>query len=369
MVAYRMPGAPPPSEAAAPPSISICRCCGVVAPVQGTTCSVCKKPLGETRAVVPAPSQDTFWVAMRCAFTCNSCKFLAPLDGLDADGAVECAHCGLRQRFDVSSWPAALGFAHAVGDLAGPLPEGRNPHPWLWIGSENPYVAVGDSATFERVESGALSIDAAPGHPVCRRCHVPVAVHVTGPGAAETRCPTCGDTARYAITDDARKVAESVVAVIADEHRNDRLRAHAVATQAGVMALKCPSCGAPLGVPDSGGIATCTFCKAACIVPARVRTRARNETPEPDVWWILFQGASAKRRELEAPVDNAPAGIAPFNFKKLMGARPDAPIGDAPGVYDAPEVPGIYWPQVALTALVGTVAAGLGVLIYELALR
>ncbi|MFT3775709.1 MAG: hypothetical protein QM820_60960 [Minicystis sp.] len=367
MVAYRMPGAPPPSLVPAPPAVWICRRCGVVAPSEGSACAVCKQTLAETRAQVPAQSLDTFWVAVRCAFTCNSCKFLAPLDNLDADGAVECAHCGLRQRFDVPSWTAALDFAHAVGDLAGPQPEGRNPHPTLWIGSENPYAEAGKTHAFERTESGVLAIDAAPGHPVCRRCHVPVAVTVTAPGAAETRCPTCGDTARYAIADDARKLSGALVAVIADEHRNDRLRAQAVATQAGVMALKCPSCGAPLGLPDSGGVATCTFCKAACIVPARVRTRARNETPEPDVWWILFQGASAKRRDLEAPSE--PAAGAPNAIKKLIAGRAYTPIGDAPGVYDAPEVPGIYWPQVGVTALVGTVAAALGIAIYEVLIR
>jgi hypothetical protein len=45
------------------------------------------------------------------------------------------------------------------------------------------------------------------------------------------------------------------------------------------------------------------------------------------------------------------------------------PIGDAPGVYAAPEVPGIYWPQVALTAALGTAAAAIGLLIYEVLLR
>jgi hypothetical protein len=331
---------------------------------------VCKHPLAETRVSVAAPSPDTFWVAVRCAFTCNSCKFLAPLDGLDADGAVECAHCGLRQRFEVPAWTPALDFAHAVGDLAGPEPEGRNPHPTLWIGSENPYVGVGDQGTFERTESGALAIDAAPGHPVCRKCHVPLSITVTGPGATQTRCPTCGDTATYAIPDEGRALSQALVAVVADDHRSDKQRAQAKATQVGgVVALGCPACGAPLGVPDAGGLATCTFCKAACIVPARVRMRARNETPEPVVWWMLFQGASAKRRELEAPTDAGAAGAVKAGLKLIKLGHDDTPIGDAPGVYDAPEVPGIYWPQVALTAALGTAAAALGMVIYEVLLR
>lgn len=365
MVAYRTPGGPP-SAMPPVPTVIVCRCCGVIAPESGTACAVCKRPLGEVRVSVPAQALDRFWVAVRCGFTCNSCKFLAPLDALDADGAVECAHCGLRQRFDVSAWSAALEHAHAVGDLAGPAPEGRSPHPTLWIGSENPHAAIGATATFASIESGVLSVEAAPGHPVCRACQVPVAVTVTAAGAVATRCPRCQGTATYATDDAARATSGALIAVVADEHRSDRPRAQATATQSGVIALKCPACGAPLGVPDRGGIATCTFCKAACIVPARVRTRARNETPEPDVWWILFQGTSPKRRELEQPTEDDAARVAGVVIDLLKPGAKTTPIGDAPGVYEAPEVPGIYWPQVGLTVAVGSLAVVLGMIVFEL---
>lgn len=365
----RITGAAPSATANAPPAVVVCRSCGIVAPTQGTHCSLCNKPLDETRVQVPAQSADTFWVAVRCGFTCNSCKFLAPLDALDADGAVECAHCGLRQRFEVPQWTPALEFAHAVGDLAGPLPEGRNPHPTLWIGSENPYDGVGVRHAFEHAESGVLSIDAAPGHPVCKRCRVPLVASILRPGAVETRCPTCGDLAKFNANDQGRSLCPSLVAVVADEHRSDRPRAQAQPTQTGVTALKCPSCGAPLGMPDSGGMATCTFCSAACIVPARVRARARHGTPEPDVWWMLFQGVSAKRRELQEPTDDGAPGPAVKALRLIKLGGDQTPIGDAPGVYDAPEVPGIYWPQVAVTAVTGTAAAVLGLLIYELILH
>jgi len=365
MVAYRTPGGTPPSQAAPAPAISICRRCGVVAPASGTACEVCKQPLAEMRIEVPAPSPDAYWVAVRCGFTCNQCKFLAPLDALDADGAVDCAHCGLHQRFEVSLWGPALGFAHAVGDLAGPAPEGRNPHPALWIGGENPHHRIGDTSTFARTESGVLAIEATPGHPVCRVCHAPLNVTIPGPGHAHTSCARCGASAKYAVADSARELSSGLVAAVADEHRTDRLRAHAKPTQAGVLALSCPSCGAPLTPPDSGGVASCTFCKAACIVPLRVRARARNETPEPDVWWLLFQGPSEKRRELEQPTGDAPAAVAAaINFFKPGVA--DTPIGAEPGVYDAPEVRGIYWPQVALTAALGTAAVVIGMILTEL---
>src|SRR5262245_44848647 len=128
---------------------SVCKTCGVVAPVNGTACEVCRAPLAQVRVAAPALPNDQYWAAGRAAFTCNSCRFLAPLDSLDADGAVECAHCGLRQRFDIEDWQPALELAHAVADLAGPNPEGRSPHPAIWIGSDNPYATIGDRTTFE----------------------------------------------------------------------------------------------------------------------------------------------------------------------------------------------------------------------------
>jgi hypothetical protein len=363
MLAYRTAGGSASGAEPAPPGVSICRRCGVVAPARGTACDVCARPLAETRLEVAAPSADTFWVAVRCAFTCNSCKFLAPLDGLDADGAVECAHCGLRQRFEVSQWGEALSFAHAVGDLAGPAPEGRHPHPALWIGSENPYAAVGDTKTFEQSESGALTIDAVPGHPVCRTCSAPLTVTVAGPGAATARCPRCGDQSSYTIPDAARNLHPSLVAVVADEHRGDRPRAHASKTQAGVVMLSCPGCGAPL--PAAGGerAQTCAFCHAVCFIPTRSLMRVRNEAPAPDVWWILFQGPSTKRRLLEAPTDDGTATVKVGNL--LLPRAMVDPIGAEPGVYDAPEVPGIHWPQVGLTVLLGSVAVLIGVVLVE----
>jgi hypothetical protein len=367
MHAYRDPGGVPSTPAPAAPEVVICRACGVVAPEKGSVCAVCKRALGETRVTVPGASAETFWVAVRCGFTCNSCKFLAPLDALDADGAVECAHCGLRQRFEVAEWRDGLAFAHAVGDLAGPSPEGRAPHPTLWIGSENPYAKVGSVATFERTAASAgkqLDVEAAPGHPVCRKCHVPVSVSSPAPGAVITRCGQCGDQHSYALTDAERALSDAVVAVVADEHLADRKRAQTRTTEAGVTTLTCPACGAPLSLGDGGRLVTCSFCKAACLVSARLVAQRTQAAPEPSVWWILFRGPSAKRRELEAPTADAPSvAAAALNILK-PGAQTE-PIGDAPGVYDAPEVGGIYWPQVGLTVLLGSAAVAVGFVIYE----
>src|SRR6185295_10892156 len=107
-----------------------------------------------------APRHDVsgYWVAVRCSFQCRSCGFAAPLDQLDIDGAVECAYCGLRQRFEPSTWTEALEFAHAVGDLAGPEPEGRYPNPSLWIAPANPFADVGETLTFSELRQAGMEM-------------------------------------------------------------------------------------------------------------------------------------------------------------------------------------------------------------------
>lgn len=351
-------------EIAAPPSVTICRSCGIVAPEQGTACEGCKRPLPEVRVQVAPPAADLTWVAVKCGFTCNQCKFLAPLDGLDADGAVDCAHCGLRQRFDVAAWKTALEFAHAVGDLAGPAPEGKYPHPSVWVGDENDYAKVGLTHTFVVPTGAELSVDirVSPGHPVCKKCRVPLSTSVLGVGALATRCPTCSDEARYALADGARNLYDRLVGAVADEHRADRPRAQATATQAGVLAVKCPGCGAPLQLQGTDKVQTCSYCKATCFVAGKQMARFNHQTPEPEVWWLLFRGVSTEREKLLAAVPEEKAAGGNVIAILKPGAKTDT-IGDKPGVYEAPEKPGTDWPQVALTLVLGTLALVMGYLI------
>jgi hypothetical protein len=354
-------------------SVSICRPCGVVAPMKGSACEVCKRPLAETRGQAPPLPPDNMWVAVRCAFTCNSCRFLAPLDALDADGAVECAHCGLRQRFDVDQWKTGLAFAHDVGDLAGPHPEGRNPHPVIWVGSENTHVETGTSRTFEHETFGVLAVDASPGHPVCGRCREPLGISVPRPGVVQTACPRCGDRATHTISDSARALYPSLVAAVSEELRSDRPKARTIATSAGVVALSCPSCGAPLELRETGTVHTCRYCNTSCVVPHQSVLRALHKTPEPSIFWLLFQGHSPSRTTLLSPPtpENTVTSETAKKALRLLKIGRAGPIGDFPGVYEAPErrgINGLQWlVTIALAGLallmglgVALVAAGVG---------
>jgi hypothetical protein len=291
----------------------ICASCGVIAPRRCQACSRCGAAFAARPMTAPRQDQTGYWVAVRCTFQCRSCAFAAPLDQLDIDGSVECAYCGLRQRFEPSTWTEALYFAHAVGDLAGPGPEGRHPDPGLWIGPVNPFRDTGETLTFSEFrQSGfemsdgmsipkSLQIQAAPGFPVCARCRVTLGVQVMQGGRTTTTCPSCAETATFALPDRARAFGDVLIAVVAQEHRVNRLNATQIApSQSGVSALLCPHCGAPLALHGADRTIKCQFCSAFCRVPGSFLIRSGQQNIEPEIWWMLFNGPSRKRRELES---------------------------------------------------------------------
>jgi hypothetical protein len=296
-----------------PVMMPICASCGIVAPRLCPACPRCGAAFASRPATAPRQDANGYWVAVRCSFQCRSCGFAAPLDQLDVDGSVECAYCGLRQRFEPSTWREALDFAHAVGDLAGPGPEGRYPDPGLWIGPVNPFRDTGETIAFSEFrQSGveisegmtipkSLQIAAAPGFPVCGRCRAPVAVQVLPGGRATTTCGTCSDTGTFVMPERARSFGEALVAVVAHEHRTNRVDATQMApSETGVSALVCPNCGAPLALRGGDRTVQCQFCSAFCRIPGRFLIRAGQDKIEPEIWWMLFNGLSRKRRELES---------------------------------------------------------------------
>ncbi|HVY47254.1 MAG TPA: hypothetical protein VHB21_15305, partial [Minicystis sp.] len=229
----------------AEPGVAICTACGVCAPASRPACGVCGLAFPTPRAAAPPPGGDRMWAAVRAGFTCRGCGFLAPLDHLPTDGAVECASCGLRQVFDTTPLGPALAHAHAAADLAGPRPEGRVRHPRVWIGSDNPFHDVGvDRALAPCAGLDPMQLEAGPGYPVCGKCKVPLGVQAQG-GVVVTQCPRCGEGARYLLPEGAQALAPGLVGIVSPDH-SDRPRARESAGAGGVVALMCPSCGAPL---------------------------------------------------------------------------------------------------------------------------
>jgi len=118
----------------------------------------------------------------------------------------------------------------------------------------------------------------------------------------KTRCPSCGGAAAYELPKAARRYSEGVRGIVATDLRSDRPSVKAELAS-GVMALACPGCGAGLQDVDEGKTYRCPFCKTVSRIPDRLMQRYFDRTPEPETWWLLFEGASPRRRQLEDTSD------------------------------------------------------------------
>lgn len=283
--------------------MKVCAGCGSVAPHPELPCALCAE-----RGSVDAPdaSGRQFYVAVRCQFQCRGCGRLAPADDVDVDGVIRCAMCGLSQAFDATVWRDAVAVAHGLGDLAGG--EGLHPHPRYSIAATNPHRDVGaERAVVTTTVSGArmehgievrrsLRMVAAPGHPLCGRCEVPLTVEVPSRGRAVTRCPRCAATREYAVSGEVLATGVGLVAVLADGHRADVRDAKPTSSGA-VLGLNCAGCGGPLPAEGHARTVTCRFCQLVCRIPGEFELSADDAPPTP--FWLVFSGPSQARRRLE----------------------------------------------------------------------
>lgn len=301
-----------PVIAPADATMRVCGRCGIIAPRARNDCLSCGTPFGARD--VPPRADGAYWVAVKCHLQCRICGQQSPLNEVDTDGQVRCLLCGTAQAFDVTSWSEALDFAHGVGDLGWPQPEGRHPREDAPIASANPYATVGTAGTWlTKRPSGEsrvgavvlprnLTVIASPGHPLCRECSTPLEAQGTStPGELSTSCPGCGAKGVHRVSDEARRICWSLLGVVADEHRVDRPVVQVQESGGGsAVALRCPSCSAPLPVSEGARLATCEYCKTTSRVPLRTAYRTvAGAAPEPDTLWALFYGPSAKRAAVE----------------------------------------------------------------------
>ncbi len=303
------PAAPAPAVMSARPGfvaagrgLSVCHGCGAIAPVQRTTCAICGAAIGTSLEAVPPRADGARFVQVQTTLTCRTCASPTPIDPLD-DEPIQCGRCSTVQAIDEDAWREMLAHAHAVADLAGldPARAGLPANPHASIGTEH------TSATLRRegmqISGGVMrtrntAISAAPGHPLCTACGSPLEAVTEGEGAA-TRCPGCGDIARYRMPPTIRARAPGLELAIADDHRTDRPEAQLHATSAGmVVALRCPGCGGNLEVAQGAHFATCQFCKTSARIPSRTLLALKKDAPDAPRWWLLFSGESAARRDM-----------------------------------------------------------------------
>ena len=279
--------------------MEICGLCGSLAPRKGESCEVCGGALSGVRRTVP--SGDLYFVNLRVWHQCRKCLRSSPIDGLDWGETIRCVRCGFEVAFDASCWAEVLERAQAVGDLHGPAAEGRVPGPVAFAGA-NPLQRVGiDRGGIEVRQSGSrtvkglvvprvLQADLTPGHPLCDLCQAPLQIRVEAE-ALRLDCGPCGSTIRH----NRPPQRHGLLGVISESSRQAHEAPDAVALGDRVG---CASCGAPLQTDGRQRIVKCGFCGAMTHLAPEDRHKLQAD-PQPEPWWVVFEGPSPERLILE----------------------------------------------------------------------
>lgn len=270
--------------------MEVCDECGAWAPEGAKACGSCgASPLERVRGA----QGDPRCVQVRLEFTCRGCALAAPLDRLADDGIVTCCRCGLRQGLDTDDLRAVLQTAWGVADLYHPDPEGDRPGP-ISVAAINPY--RNPEQPGKRFDSELPEMLAAwlgRGIPLDDAERSPMLVTVEERGHVVT-----STGARYAVSPGALALCPGLLGVVADEHRVDESSVE-LAHAAEGEAFACARCGAALPVDGTVRLVRCTYCDAVHHVASDLRHRLRDD-PLPDVWWLVFEGPSPLRRQLES---------------------------------------------------------------------
>jgi hypothetical protein len=342
---------------------------------------------------MPPPIERIHWVQVRAQVTCMQCNQKSPLEALDVDGRFFCVTCQRDGLFDVDLWKeTVLPFASGIGDCfwarAGLFPPWPTPptdksfwesqgDPWSDHASALPgslqsvFPSVGVDRCRIRIEQSGmtmgsagmrtrgLTVELAPGHPLCTRCRAPLAPGGPGRGVASLRCNACGTEETYRAPDAALGWAEDLFAVVAPDHVQGK-SAVRIEAQAGnaAVAIKCPSCGSPVQLAPDERFVTCAYCKASSLVPTGVLAQAFRKPAAPRPWWLAMRSPSSLRTALLGATQRAPGGILVVPPGSSVGEyfQPSGSDGDD----DGPNVG--MWIGIVLGGIAGL--AGIGVAIW-----
>lgn len=266
---------------------AICSGCGILADASRQRCATCQELYLGARALTQ-PNRG-YWAGVRATFSCNQCKFDAPLNHFELVDAVVCTRCGHEQRHDRGEWKRLVEYAQFVADFV-PGGEGRFPDDETRLPSK-PFRDLGSSETWATDQQ----MRATAGNPLCRTCKAPVVVERAGGGELVTACSGCHARRTYELRAAAEYGARGVVC---DEHEAGHSEA-AIMEGRGSVTLGCPRCNAPLErVQDADGSITCQYCQAQCRISTRTHARAGHKDAPVKTWWLYFDGPSKQRKKL-----------------------------------------------------------------------
>lgn len=264
------------TTASEPDGFPICGHCGLAAPVTDRFCSVCDSPLESERVIAPAMPSDLLWAAVSVRFECRACRQLSPLNSLDLDGQVKCAHCGVEQRFDSSRWQGVLSYAAEAAAM------GRASRVAAGFGEP------GRDAAYTTRTIDAVEVRAGAGHPLCEQCSVPLRIANTAPGVLTMRCPNCSAQRAYAMPSDALTRFSSLRGAICAEHEVGRRDVTTGVDPGGTVVVRCGNCSAPLQISEGRSVVHCAYCGVACRLTPEALWRMGAKSLRADWWWLLF---------------------------------------------------------------------------------
>lgn len=289
-----------------PGMMPICGGCGALTASDRSGCMLCGASY-TLKKLVPTFTDGRYFTRIVAHFLCRSCGQRSPLNALDVDGMVTCTRCGLTQAYDVSVWSEALETAHGVSDLAFPKPDGRFANAGDPPVADHAAAAVGKSRsalTFDAssvtmdgavMRTRSISLEAAPGHPLCETCHAPLFARLES-GQLRIGCETCNTVMRYGLPTPVAPVTSWPVAIYADDCCLDRPDANMVQSAGGAVAIKCPTCNAALEANPDQHFVTCNYCRTACRIPSRTLWALHTDKVEAKPFWLMFEGPSRMRQ-------------------------------------------------------------------------
>ena len=292
--------------------MEICFSCGTIAPEQSKTCSRCNNTLQGNRGKPGQMPKGLNWARFDGHFLCRSCGFDIQINYLDTDGAILCTQCGIDQRFNWERWEGLLVHAHNVADLCGRAAPGNDTPIWEVmknfegdnlrdiygkVGKSHSLVSLSEAELFEGFK---YEFNASPGHPVCKKCNVPLDVK-NMQGGLTVSCPDCEEIQTYTLPQKASQY-ESLKGVVAPEHQSGLEMARQERQDgSGAIALTCPKCAGNIDQAAKEGFATCPYCGTSLFVPSSLlKSNSTQQPPRP--WWLLFEGPSVLRNKLEKQV-------------------------------------------------------------------
>lgn len=281
----------------------ICRRCGVYAPPETATCDLCNASLRDAWRDV---ARVRFRLAVaRITRTCAACGVVTPVDGLPANGAVQCGGCGAEAVIPTPTWIRLLDRAHSVADLVGEDPEGFETST-VAIDQVNPFAlearrsagvrfAHGEAHAVEDLPAD-VQMYVAPGVPIDGEAAEVLQFEVLGGGTLVTR--SAGGPAVYEVGAPFVPAYPALAGVIGQDHRTDP-RDPDVDVDADTGRWMCPACGGRLGSRDGTRYRVrCPTCGARAAVPRSLRYAGVTDA-RPEPVWLVFDGPSPERRRLE----------------------------------------------------------------------